>query len=109
MVILRFKIHSKPDKSDEVQAALAEIIPSARATQGVISLDIARDLLDPDALSRPGSMRTGPLSNGRSRLQRYTGPWRSFRSRWSRRPNERSTTRRSTQRLSDGPPAAGAR
>jgi quinol monooxygenase YgiN len=49
MVILRFKIHSKPDKRDEVMAALAEIIPSARATEGVINLDIAHVLDDPDA------------------------------------------------------------
>jgi quinol monooxygenase YgiN len=49
MIILRFKIRSKPDKSDEVMAALAEIIPPARATQGVIDFDIARVLLEPDA------------------------------------------------------------
>jgi quinol monooxygenase YgiN len=48
MVILRFKIHSKPDKSDELMAALAEIIPPARATEGVINFDIARVLRDPD-------------------------------------------------------------
>jgi quinol monooxygenase YgiN len=49
MLILRFKIHSKPEKSDELMAALAEIIPGARATKGVITLDIARVLDDPDA------------------------------------------------------------
>jgi quinol monooxygenase YgiN len=49
MVILRFKIHSKPDKSDEVRAVLAEIIPAARATEGVINFDIARTLDDPDS------------------------------------------------------------
>jgi quinol monooxygenase YgiN len=49
MVILRFKIRSKPDKSDELTAALAEIITPARATEGVISFDIARVLLDPDS------------------------------------------------------------
>jgi quinol monooxygenase YgiN len=49
MIILRFKIRSKPDKSDEVMAALAAIIPAARATDGVIDFDIARVLLDPDA------------------------------------------------------------
>jgi quinol monooxygenase YgiN len=49
MVILRFKIRSKPDKSDELMAALAEIITPARATNGVINFDIARDLLDPDS------------------------------------------------------------
>ena len=48
MVILRFKIHSKPDKSDELMAALAEIINPARATEGVINFDIARVLRDPN-------------------------------------------------------------
>ena len=49
MVILRFKIRSKSDKSLELMAALAEIIAPARATKGVISFDIARVLLDPDS------------------------------------------------------------
>jgi quinol monooxygenase YgiN len=49
MIILRFKIRSKPDQSDAVMSALADIIPSARATEGVINFDIARVLLDPDA------------------------------------------------------------
>ena len=49
MVILRFKIRSKPEKSDELIAALAEIIPPARATEGVINFDIARTLDDPDS------------------------------------------------------------
>lgn len=49
MIILRFKIRSKPDKRDDLMAALAEIITPARATQGVINFDIARTLLDPDS------------------------------------------------------------
>ena len=49
MVILRFKIQAKPDKSEELMAALAEIIAPARATEGVIELDIARVLREPDS------------------------------------------------------------
>jgi quinol monooxygenase YgiN len=49
MLILRQKMRAKPDKSDELMAALAEIIEPARATDGVISLDIARVLLEPDS------------------------------------------------------------
>ena len=49
MVILRQQMRSKPERTDDVWAALAAIIPGARATPGVISLDIARDLLDPDS------------------------------------------------------------
>ena len=49
MVILRQKMRSKPDKSDDVTVALAAIIAPARATPGVMHLDIARDLLDNDS------------------------------------------------------------
>jgi quinol monooxygenase YgiN len=49
MLILRQKMRAKPDKRDELMAALAEIITPARATQGVISLDIARVLNEPDS------------------------------------------------------------
>ena len=49
MVILRQKMSAKPDKSEELMAALAEIIAPARATEGVISLDIASVLLEPDS------------------------------------------------------------
>ena len=49
MVILRFKIRSKPNKSDELMSALAEIVTPARATKGVINFDIARDLFDRDS------------------------------------------------------------
>jgi quinol monooxygenase YgiN len=49
MVILRQRMRSKPDKCDDVMAALVAIVTPARATPGVISLDIARDLLEPDA------------------------------------------------------------
>jgi quinol monooxygenase YgiN len=49
MLILRQKMHAKTDKSDELMAALAEIITPARSTEGVISLDIARVLVEPDS------------------------------------------------------------
>ena len=49
MLILRQKMRAKPGKSDELMAALAEIITPARATEGVISLDIARVLHEPDS------------------------------------------------------------
>jgi len=48
MVILRFKIHSRPEKSDELMACAGEIITPARAIDGVINFDIARVLRDPD-------------------------------------------------------------
>jgi quinol monooxygenase YgiN len=59
MVILRQKMRSKPDKTGEVMAALAAIIAPARATEGVIKLDIARDLLDPDSFVATGIYEDG--------------------------------------------------
>jgi hypothetical protein len=101
MIILRQRMRSKSERTDDVLAALAAIIPGARATQGVISLDIARDLLDPIRSSRPESTRTARRSNVRSQLPRSTGRWRCFPRRWRRRPIERSTTRRATRRSSE--------
>jgi quinol monooxygenase YgiN len=54
MIILRQQMRSKPERTDDVWAALAAIVPGARAMQGVISLDIARDLLDPDSFIATG-------------------------------------------------------
>lgn len=59
MIILRQRMRSKPEKREEVMAALAAIIPSARATEGVIKLDIARDLPDPDAFVATGIYEEG--------------------------------------------------
>ena len=52
-------MRSKSERTDDVLAALAAIIPGARATQGVISLDIARDLLDPDSFVATGIYEDG--------------------------------------------------
>src|SRR4026207_2444632 len=49
MLILRQKMHAKPDKSDELMAALAEIITPAPAAEAVVSLDAARVLTERDS------------------------------------------------------------
>src|SRR6266850_563259 len=54
VVILRQQMRSKSERTGDVLAALAASIPDARATQGVISLDIARDILDPDSFVATG-------------------------------------------------------
>src|SRR5262249_3311201 len=54
MIILRQQMRSRPERTEDVWAALAAIVPGARATPGVISLDIARDLLDPDSFVATG-------------------------------------------------------
>jgi len=69
MVILRQKMRSKPDKLEEVTAALAAIIGPARATKGVISLDIARDLLDPESF-----IATAVYEDGAALERQESGP-----------------------------------
>jgi quinol monooxygenase YgiN len=59
MIILHQEMRAKPEKCDEVMAALAAIIPGARATEGVVKLDIARDLLDPDSFLATGVYKDG--------------------------------------------------
>ena len=49
MIILRQQMRAKPERAEDVAAALAAIIPGARATDGVKSFDIARDLINPDS------------------------------------------------------------
>ena len=49
MIVLRFKVQCRPEKTEEVMAALAAVVAPARAVEGVISFDIARDLTDPNA------------------------------------------------------------
>jgi quinol monooxygenase YgiN len=49
MVIMRFKVKVLPEKAEEVRAALAAVIAPSRALDGVVRLDIASDLVDPDA------------------------------------------------------------
>ena len=49
MIILRFRVVCLPDKTDQMMAALREVVAPARAVEGVISFDIARDLTDPNA------------------------------------------------------------
>ncbi len=50
MLVLRFKVQCQPEKTEDVIAAMSEVIAPARATDGVISFDIARDLTDPNSL-----------------------------------------------------------
>jgi quinol monooxygenase YgiN len=49
MVIMRFKVKVRPEQAGAVEAALAAVVEPSRALEGVLHLDIARDLVDPDA------------------------------------------------------------
>jgi len=45
---MRFKVKVHPRRAEEVRAALEAVIEPSRALDGVVRLDIARDLSDPD-------------------------------------------------------------
>lgn len=49
MIIVRFKVQCRPEKAEQVQAALHEVIAPSRALDGVISFDIGRDLAAPNS------------------------------------------------------------
>jgi quinol monooxygenase YgiN len=49
MVIMRFKVKVQPERAEEVRAALAAVIEPSRELDGVIHVDIARDLSDPSS------------------------------------------------------------
>ena len=49
MVVVRFKVRSQPDQSEQVLAALRDVVAPSRALLGVISFDIGRDVTDPNS------------------------------------------------------------
>jgi quinol monooxygenase YgiN len=49
MIVVRFKVQCQPEKTEQVVAAFEEVIAPSRAVDGVLSFDIARDLIDPDS------------------------------------------------------------
>jgi quinol monooxygenase YgiN len=49
VVIMRFKVKVQSERAEEVRTALEAVIAPSRALEGVLHLDIARDLSDPDA------------------------------------------------------------
>lgn len=50
MIVVRFQVRCKPDKTEQALAALRKVIAPSRALDGVISFDIAQDLADPDTI-----------------------------------------------------------
>ena len=48
MIVVRFKVQCRPEKTEQVMAAFQEVLGPSRAVDGVISFDIARDVADPN-------------------------------------------------------------
>ena len=49
MIVVRFKVQCKPEKTEQAMAAFQEMIAPSRAVDGVVSFDIGRDVADPDS------------------------------------------------------------
>lgn len=49
MIVVRFKVQCKPDKTEQAMAAFKEIVAASRAVNGVISFDMGRDVADPNS------------------------------------------------------------
>jgi quinol monooxygenase YgiN len=49
MIVVRFKVHSKPEESERLVAALRDVIVPSRQLEGCLEFDIARCLDDPNA------------------------------------------------------------
>ncbi len=49
MIVVRFKLRCSPDNAEEVRGLLAAVQSASQVVPGVISFDIGRDLLDPNA------------------------------------------------------------
>src|SRR3984893_1205788 len=50
MIVIRFKVRCQPERIEEAVAAFAAVVPPSREVDGVISFDIARDVVDPNSI-----------------------------------------------------------
>ena len=50
MLVVRFKITCAPGKTEHALALFEPVVAPSRATPGVISFDVARDIVDPNAI-----------------------------------------------------------
>jgi quinol monooxygenase YgiN len=46
MFVVRFRVEARPERADDLVAALETVVPPSRAIPGVLSFDIGRDVTD---------------------------------------------------------------
>jgi quinol monooxygenase YgiN len=49
MIVVRFKLQCKPDKTEQLMAALGDVIAPGRQIDGCMEFDVARCLDDPNS------------------------------------------------------------
>ena len=47
MIVVRFKVRCRPEKTDQALAAFREVVAASRPLAGVLSFDIGQDIADP--------------------------------------------------------------
>ena len=50
MIVARFKVQCRPERTEEVAAAIAAVEAPSRELAGVVHFDVARSLTDPNTL-----------------------------------------------------------
>lgn len=50
MIVVRFKVRCQSERTDEVMAAMKDVVAPSRALPGVLHFDVARDVTDANAL-----------------------------------------------------------
>jgi quinol monooxygenase YgiN len=50
VIVLRFKVKLRPEKTEDAVALFAAVVEPSRAVEGVINFDIARDVDDPNVI-----------------------------------------------------------
>jgi quinol monooxygenase YgiN len=50
MIVIRFQVTCQPGKVEHALAVFAPVVAPSRALPGVVSFDIARDIVDPDSI-----------------------------------------------------------
>lgn len=49
MIVVRFKVRCRPEKTEQALALFREIVAASRPLKGVVSFDMGRDVTDPNA------------------------------------------------------------
>ena len=49
MIVERFKVKCKPEKTEQAMALFKEIVAASRPLDGVVSFDMGRDIADPES------------------------------------------------------------
>ncbi len=50
MIVVRFKVRCRPEKTEEALSVFEKVVAPSRALDGVVSFDLGRDLADPDSI-----------------------------------------------------------